>query len=213
VRHFWLSRSFNADHIPFRLATDIPNFKSGVDETFRSAGKYRGEPLDLVVWSIVHEREQGLPTFNDYWRGYAAMEPPPAVSVKVREKFEDFTSDPEALRELKRLYKTPDDVDFVVGVQLEEELFPGTTMPVSALIPSLFSLFGVGNSDRFSPGFAVMRCILVDKPCQLCSCLPVAMSTKDIQGTATLPTPSKISCGSPSQKSCSRTSAGSIPSG
>lgn len=34
----------------------------------------------------------------------------------------------------------------------------------SALIPSLFSLFGVGNSDRFSPGFAVMRCILVDKP-------------------------------------------------
>lgn len=24
------------------LATDIPNFKSGVDETFRSAGRYRG---------------------------------------------------------------------------------------------------------------------------------------------------------------------------
>jgi hypothetical protein len=47
------------------VSTDIPNFKSGVDESFRSAGKYRGAPLDLVVWSIVHEREQGLPTFND----------------------------------------------------------------------------------------------------------------------------------------------------
>jgi hypothetical protein len=28
----------------------------------------------------------------------------------------------------------------------------------------LSSLFGLGNSDRFSPGFAVMRCILNDKP-------------------------------------------------
>jgi peroxidase len=37
-------------------------------------------------------------------------------------------------------------------------------MPISALIPSLFSLFGVGNSDRFSPGFAVTRCLFVDKP-------------------------------------------------
>jgi peroxidase len=37
-------------------------------------------------------------------------------------------------------------------------------MPTSALIPSLFSLFGVGNSDRFSPGFASMRCFIVDKP-------------------------------------------------
>jgi peroxidase len=57
-----------------------------------------------------------------------------------------------------------DDVDLVVGVQLEEDMFPGTTFPVSALIISLFSLFGMGNSDRFSIGFAMMRCLLVDKP-------------------------------------------------
>ena len=65
---------------------------------------------------------------------------------------------------LKRLYKSPDDVDLVVGIQLEEEMFPGTTVPKSALIISLFSLFGMGNSDRFSVGFAMMRCLLVDKP-------------------------------------------------
>jgi cytochrome P450 len=146
------------------LATDIPNFKSGVDETFRSAGQYRGQPFDIVTWSVVHEREQGLPTFNQYFRGYANGVPKPELLVKVRKRFEDFSSDPKMVAELKRLYKTPDDVDLVVGVQLEEELFPGTTMPISALIPSLFSLFGVGNSDRFSPGFAVMRCLLVDKP-------------------------------------------------
>lgn len=52
----------------------------------------------------------------------------------------------------------------VVGVQLEEEMFPGTTVPKSALIISLFSLFGMGNSDRFSVGFAMMRCLLIDKP-------------------------------------------------
>jgi peroxidase len=52
------------------VGTHIPNFKSGVDENFRSAGKYRGQPFDVVTWSLVHEREQGLPTFNQYFRAY-----------------------------------------------------------------------------------------------------------------------------------------------
>ena len=52
------------------VGTHIPNFKSGVDESFRSAGIYRGKPFDIVTWSIVHEREQVLPTFNDYFREY-----------------------------------------------------------------------------------------------------------------------------------------------
>ena len=52
------------------VSTFIPNFKSGVDEAFRSAGKYRGSPFDIVTWSIVYEREQGLPPFNAYFRAY-----------------------------------------------------------------------------------------------------------------------------------------------
>ncbi len=52
------------------VSTFIPNFKSGVEESFRSAGKYRGSPFDIVTWSIVHEREQGLPPFNAYFRAY-----------------------------------------------------------------------------------------------------------------------------------------------
>ena len=58
------------------LATTIPNFKSGVDEAFRSAGSlnstqpYRGAPFDIVTWSVVHEREQGIPTFNQYFTAY-----------------------------------------------------------------------------------------------------------------------------------------------
>lgn len=84
--------------------------------------------------------------------------------VPIREKFEDFSKDKETVAKLKKLYKTPDDVDLVVGVQLDEEYFPGTTVPKSALIISLFSLFGMGNSDRFSVGYAVTRCLLVGKP-------------------------------------------------
>lgn len=84
--------------------------------------------------------------------------------VKVPKTFEEFSSNPEKVAKLKRLYKSPDDVDLVVGVQLDEEYFPGTTVPRSALIISLFSLFGMGNSDRFSIGFAVTRCLLVDPP-------------------------------------------------
>jgi hypothetical protein len=88
----------------------------------------------------------------------------PNVAVPIRKKFEDFSSNPEMVRHLRRLYTSPDEVDLVVGCQLDEELFPGTTIPKSALIISLFSLIQMGISDRFSIGYAMMRCLLVDKP-------------------------------------------------
>lgn len=88
----------------------------------------------------------------------------PEVEVPIRKTFSDFSTDPEMVANLERLYSHPDEVDLVVGCQLDEEFFPGTTVPKSALIISLFSLFGMGNSDRFNTGFSVMRCLLVDKP-------------------------------------------------
>ncbi|KAF5720968.1 hypothetical protein FMUND_3871 [Fusarium mundagurra] len=119
------------------LSSHIPNFKSGVDESFRSAELYRGRPFDIVD---------------------------PEVVVPIRDTWDKFSTDPQVIQNLKKLYKHPDDVDLVVGCQLDEEYFPGTTVPKSALIISLFSLFGMGNSDRFSIGFAMMRCLLVDRP-------------------------------------------------
>ncbi|KAF5591116.1 ankyrin [Fusarium pseudocircinatum] len=143
-------------------SSHIPNFKSRVDESFRSTRLYRGRPFDIVVSSIVHEREQGLPAFNQYFRAYNAQDPD--VVVPIRDAWDNFSTDPEVIQNLEKLYKHPDDVDLVVGCQLDEEFFPGTTVPKSALIISLFSLFGMGNSDRFSIGFAMMRCLLVDRP-------------------------------------------------
>ncbi|KXJ90046.1 heme peroxidase [Microdochium bolleyi] len=149
------------------LASTISNFKSGIDEDVRSAGRYRGMPFDIVVWSLVDEREQWLPAFNDYFRAYNKGSPgedAPALRVTIRERFEDFSSDPHMVAELRRLYKDPDEVDLVVGCQLDESLFPHITVPISSLIISLFSLISMGMSDRFSVGTAAMRCVLVDKP-------------------------------------------------
>jgi hypothetical protein len=111
------------------------------------------------------------------------MTPKPSLTVKIRKTFEDFSSDPTMVAALKKLYKTPDDVDLVVGRFLpglfgdeptssfvlmyfrsatvrrrirkgqfiqtlihlfhsEEELFPGTTMPVSILVQTIFDLGG-----------------------------------------------------------------------
>jgi peroxidase len=142
----------------------IPNFHSGLSEDYRSAWISYSLPgegfgFDLAAWTIMQERERGLPPFNEYFRRY-----PGQVTVPIRERFEDFTSDPEMLAELKRLYRSPEDVDLTVGQQLDEQYFPGTTVPRSALITSLFSLFGVGTSDRFCVGYSALHCFLVGKP-------------------------------------------------
>jgi peroxidase len=102
--------------------------------------------------------------------------------VPIRDTFEKFSSDADTVAKLKSLYNTPDDVDLVVGVQLDEEMFPGTTVPKTALIISLFSLFGMGNSDRFSVGFAVTKCFLVDTPF---NCKP----TNALEGLLWVPKP------------------------
>ena len=86
------------------------------------------------------------------------------MEVPIRETFEQFSSDPHMVAELKRLYRTPEEVDLVVGCQLDESFFPHASIPTSSLVISLFSLISMGNSDRFSIGFAAMRCWLVDKP-------------------------------------------------
>ena len=55
--------------------TTIPNFHSGVDESFRSAEWYPGGYFDLAALSVFHERERGLPTFNQYFRERGADRP------------------------------------------------------------------------------------------------------------------------------------------
>jgi len=84
--------------------------------------------------------------------------------VKPRQTFEEFSSDPEKVQILKELYANPDEVDLTVGQYLDEDFFPGTSVPRSQLITSLFSLFRTGISDRFSPGYSVLKCLIIETP-------------------------------------------------
>jgi len=65
---------------------------------------------------------------------------------------------------LKELYSNPDEVDLTVGQYLDEDFFPGTSVPRSQIITSLFSLFKTGIGDRFSPGYSVLKCLIVETP-------------------------------------------------
>jgi len=61
--------------------------------------------FDLAAWSIAHERERGVPTYNEYMKDY-----PGAVPSPPKKTFEEFSSNPKFVADLKRLYKSPDDV-------------------------------------------------------------------------------------------------------
>jgi len=142
----------------------IPNFHSGTDDEFRDMKWDFGNPnikqgFDLVAWTIQHERERGLPSFNQYFSHYTGI-----PKVSPRHTFEEFSSDPEKVQILKELYANPDEVDLTVGQYLDEDFFPGTSVPRSQLITSLFSLFRTGISDRFSPGYSVLKCLIVETP-------------------------------------------------
>jgi peroxidase len=140
-------------------AVQIPNFHTGTSDEYRNMVFNFGDPsenvfYDLVAKTITHERERGLPAFNDYFRAYTGK-----PQVRIRKTFEDFTTNPVYLKALKELYNHPDEVDLTVGQYLDEDYFPGTTVPRSQLITSLFSLFGLGVSDRFSPGYISVKCL------------------------------------------------------
>jgi peroxidase len=143
---------------------EIPGFHSGVAETYRNAKISYTIPqedkyFDLIAWTIAQERSRGVPTYNEYFRKYTG-----AVPVKPKKTFEEFTSNPEFVKKLKELYATPDDVDYMVGLQLDETLYPGSIIPTSMMLSSLISLFTVAASDRFSPAYTMMLCVLGQKP-------------------------------------------------
>jgi len=145
--------------------TSIPDFHSGTQDSYRNMKVDFHDPsevtpgFDLVAYAIEHERERGLPTYNEYMKGYTGK-----VPIKPRNKFEDFTTNPEFVEELKRLYSTPDDVDLLVGQELDEEFWPNTHIPKSMLIINFYTLFKASVTDRFTLNYNLFWCFLVDKP-------------------------------------------------
>lgn len=96
---------------------------------------------DLVAINICRGREHGLPTYNDMRE----------TSYSSRaDEFEEFhdTINTDGIKKLKRLYKSPNDVDLFFGLNLEDPIPGGVVGPTSAyIISEQFKAFR--NADRF----------------------------------------------------------------
>ena len=74
----------------------------------------RGD-IDLATTDIIRDRERGVPRYNEFRR---------QIGLNPINEFEDLTSDPETLAELKRLYNNDvEQIDALVG-QLAETVRP-----------------------------------------------------------------------------------------
>jgi len=88
---------------------NYPNFLRNLDLPF--VGN-----IDLATIDIVRDRERGVPRYNEFRR---------QIGLTPINKFEDLTSDPRTLAELKRLYDNDvEQIDTMVG-QLAETTRPG----------------------------------------------------------------------------------------
>lgn len=71
--------------------------------------------IDLAAIDIIRDRERGVPRYNEFRR---------QIGLKEIKKFEDLTTDPRTLAELKRLYSNDvEQIDTLVG-QLAETVRP-----------------------------------------------------------------------------------------
>jgi hypothetical protein len=69
-----------------------------------------GEVVDLAVVDIVRTRRRGVPRYNDFRAGLH--------KPRIR-RFEDLTTEPETLVAFKRLYRSVNEIDTVVGLLAE----------------------------------------------------------------------------------------------
>ena len=74
-----------------------------------------GVTIDLATYDIVRSRERGVPRYNEFRRKF---------HLRPSETFEDFSYDPTVVADLRRVYRTPDDVDLMIGLYCED-LPPG----------------------------------------------------------------------------------------
>lgn len=69
-----------------------------------------GEIIDLSVVDLVRTRRRGVPRYNDFRAGLH--------KPRVR-GFEDISSDPQTVAQLKEVYRNVDEVDTMVGLFAE----------------------------------------------------------------------------------------------
>jgi len=100
--------SFGITHPGSLTLNNYPNFLRNLD--IPTVGN-----IDLATIDIVRDRERGIPRYNEFRR---------QIGLNPITKFEDLTTDPTTLAELKRIYSNDiEQIDALVG-QLAETVRP-----------------------------------------------------------------------------------------
>ena len=100
--------SFGITHPGSLTLHHYPEFLRNIDIPLRGN-------IDLATTDIIRDRERGVPRYNEFRR---------QIGLKPINTFEDLTSDPHTLAELKRLYNNDvEQIDALVG-QLAETVRP-----------------------------------------------------------------------------------------
>jgi len=76
----------------------------------------------------------------------------------------EFTRNETLAKLLQQLYTSPDEVDLLVGQELDPEHWPNTLIPRSQLAISFLTLFKGAAIDRFSLQYAFSGCFVEEKP-------------------------------------------------
>jgi hypothetical protein len=97
------------------------------------------DPIDLAAVDILRTRQRGVPRYNDFREH---------LHMRRLRSFEELTADPHSLARLRRLYRSVDEIDTVVGL-LAEEPPPGFGFSDTAFRIFLLMASRRLRSDRF----------------------------------------------------------------
>lgn len=105
--------------------------------------------IDIATIDVIRDRERGVPRFNNLRRG---------LNLRPVESFEDLTSDKEVVSKLKKIYKSVEDIDCMIGMLAEEPrpsgwAFGDTTFTVFVAMASRRLLTDRFLTDDFTPEY------------------------------------------------------------
>jgi Animal haem peroxidase len=134
LRHTQRDTASDSDHsaAPRNSMASCPH---GFGESVTSKSKF-----DLAVVDILRARDRGIATFNEVREAYG---------LSRIDSFEQLTTDPQTLLDLKKLYPTIDDVELIVGLQVEQARLPNSHVSLTAVSVTLHTVTSLIAHSRF----------------------------------------------------------------
>jgi hypothetical protein len=146
-------RKVGFDNVIYSLGTSHPgalvlhNFPNGLRSLPEQPDPERPDPTrpgqghftDVAAIDILRDRERGIPRYCEFRRQLGM--PAPA-------SFEELTTDPTWRAEISSVYRTVEDVDFLIGTLAESKASPNGTPPNFGFSDTVFRVFILMASRR-----------------------------------------------------------------